>query len=324
VLKKIKIRYQEFAELMNFGPLKGHLSSGKMKRLFVKFLYHHLVHKTPMIDYVQYEYYLCNHLGREQYMDHPKLLKYMSKMNNPEKRTIFDNKTEFDRVFADYIGRDFIDCSQATLEEFSQFISINPVFFKKPIDGLFGHGADKVITDENTNLKKLFNELKTEHSICETFLTQHSEIAKFNSSSVNTIRVVTVHDGKNVNIKAAIARFGRAGRIADNFHHEGIACKLDVDSGIIISQGRNKTGERFIFHPDSKHCFLGFQMPKWQEIINFAKKLAQVVPDVKYVGWDIVLTKDSICVIEGNFGADPDIMQTLEQSGVWAEFKKYL
>lgn len=324
MISKLKTRYREFVELLNCGPLREHLSSVSTKRLFIKFLYHHLIYKTPMIDYIQYEYYLRNRLGRDQYMDNPRLLNYMRLMNNPDKRYIFDNKSDFDSTFASYIGRDFIDCSRASYEDFLDFVKKNPVFFKKPIEGLFGHGVDKITVNPKIDLTKLFTELKQEQCICETFLSQHPEMAKFNSSSVNTLRIVTVYDGLEVNVLAGIARFGRKGRIADNFHHGGIACKIDVETGIVTTTGRNRNGERFVLHPDSKICFPGFQIPKWKEVITLVKKLALVVPDVKYVGWDIVLTEDSICVIEGNYGADPDIMQTLDQKGIWYRFAKYI
>ena len=46
-----------------------------------------------------------------------------------------------------------------------------------------------------------------------------------------------------------------------------------------------------------------FTLPRWDEAVAFIKKVGAVVPQVQYVGWDIVVGDDGIALIEGNWGA---------------------
>lgn len=53
----------------------------------------------------------------------------------------------------------------------------------------------------------------------EEVVSQHNEIAEFNGSSVNTLRIVTMLCADDtVKIMAAVIRLGRSGQIVDNFH----------------------------------------------------------------------------------------------------------
>ena len=53
-------------------------------------------------------------------------------------------------------------------------------------------------------------------------------MARFNKSSVNTLRVTTLvcADG-SVKVVTAVFRVGRQGKVADNFHHYGLAALID-------------------------------------------------------------------------------------------------
>lgn len=45
---------------------------------------------------------------------------------------------------------------------------------------------------------------------------------------------------------------------------------------------------------------MGLKIPYWDEVVLMLSKAAKLVPEVKYVGWDIAITKDGPCLIEGN------------------------
>ena len=70
---------------------------------------------------------------------------------------------------------------------------------------------------------------------------QHCEMAEFNTSSVNTLRIVTMLCPDNtVIIPAAFLRMGRKGRCVDNFHFYGIAAAIDIETGIVKTTGVDK------------------------------------------------------------------------------------
>jgi hypothetical protein len=46
-----------------------------------------------------------------------------------------------------------------------------------------------------------------------------------------------------------------------------------------------------------------FQLPMMDEVRAFIDRVARVVPQVQYVGWDVVVTPDGPVLVEGNWGA---------------------
>ncbi len=314
---KITDHFVEFATWMKASSLSNKMSNIRIGWLFCKFLYHRIIHKTSLEDYVKYEFYLLNKTGRDQYINWGRRQLIVQQLNDVNDQSIFDDKAKFNERFVDYIGRAYCNVAEATLHEFQKFVSTHPKFFKKPRSGFFGIGVEQIEISPTVDIKSLYERLKTEEAICEEIIDQHSAMAAFNESSVNSIRYVTVADAKRVFVFGIAARFGRKGRIADNFHHSGIASKVDPESGILTTSGRNAKGEWFVFHPDSLHSIPGFQLPNWNKVKQLVSEIALLVPSVKYVGWDIAITENGCCVIEGNQLADPDIIQTLEQRGMW-------
>ena len=56
-------------------------------------------------------------------------------------------------------------------------------------------------------------------------------------------------------------------------------------------------------HPDSGVRIADFQLPLIDEVTAFVDQVARVVPQVQYVGWDIVVGPDGPVLVEGNWGA---------------------
>ena len=59
-------------------------------------------------------------------------------------------------------------------------------------------------------------------------------------------------------IMTADLRLGRKGKVADNFHHNGIASLIDVDTGIIYTMGIDKTEEDIFFIRTARSKLLVF------------------------------------------------------------------
>jgi hypothetical protein len=69
--------------------------------------------------------------------------------------------------------------------------------------------------------------------------------------------------------------------------------------------------------------YKGYQIPKWNEAINTAKALANILPNHKYIGWDLALTDNGWIMIEGNWGTF-DYVQMATQKGYRAEFTRLM
>ena len=294
-------------------------------KLFFDFLYEYKFNGTYLQDYIQYGFIYKTSVERKRYIVFGKLLEMMKICNNPKNRYIFDQKNIFDQYFSKYLCRTYLDTKKATFEEFANFIHNKDNFFAKQPNGMFGTGVEKVFIKNISDCKKLYDEYKKQGILCEETLTQCKEMREFNDTSINTLRIVTLRDiHGDVHIMGGLLRVGRKGKIADNFHHMGIAAYLDP-IGIVCTTGVDKNNHRYIVHPDSRKVIVGFRIPIWDKVCATVKEAAQVVPDVRYIGWDVVITEDyNVALVEGNPGADPDAEQITTKEGRWPLYNKYL
>ena len=127
-----------------------------------------------------------------------------------------------------------------------------------------------------------------------------------NPSSVNTVRVVTflTEDGK-VEIDGAVLRVGAKGSYVDSWRRGGIAAAVDLETGMVgrgIRVGECRGGRWYKKHPDNDVLIEGTILPEWHRVLIHAKQAAVSLPNARWVGWDIVITKEETVLLEGNSG----------------------
>lgn len=317
---KLKTRYNQFIEMLDKSSSIKYTDFQKNK-LFVDFLWSKLTKKTYLIDYIQYEFYNRNSLSRESFLEYNKMHKLIDIVNNKEKEDIFNSKILFNRTFKSFLNREWIEIENTTEEEFINFANRHKKIIVKPQEGSFGIGIEIFETDK-VDLVELYKKINNTKSFVESVVDQHPDLAKFNDTTLNTLRMVTMVDSKGQpHVMDAILRIGRSGKHTDNFHNQGLACIVDIDSGRVYTIARDKNYSRYILHPDSNEPICGFKVPSWDKVITKCKELALVVPDVRYVGWDIAInSKNEVVCIEGNYSADPDASQAIDQVG---KYQKY-
>lgn len=223
------------------------------------------------------------------------------------------------------MGRSVLDLDTASFEELEAFAKAHPQGFVKPREGTYGKGVEMIDFTQTSNLRALYDQLKGQDVMLEEVIQQHPLLAAFNPNSLNSLRVVTIlgTDGNPEVMPGAVLRVGRAGKIADNFHHNGIASQIDIQTGVVCSTGIDKHGNRYVLHPDSGIPIPGFAIPMWDKICQTALAAAKVVPQVRFVGWDVAVTNDTrVVLIEGNNRADPDVGQMSDGIGKWYAYKK--
>ena len=235
------------------------------------------------------------------------------------------SKAGFNHAYSEYVHRDWIDSSSCSDEEFNSFVAKHRTFFGKVPDGSGGQGA-RVVSCPEGRESDILDMCRRESLICEELIVQCEELASFNESTLNTIRVTTLlcADG-TPRITLATARFGRAGKCADNFHSGGVGAVVDIESGAIISEAIDMYHQRSAVHPDSGKEILGFQIPRWEEIKATVLSSALKYPEARHVGWDVALTSDgNIEYVEGNCLPGFDVMQSPDQVGRRAMYDRYL
>jgi len=170
----------------------------------------------------------------------------------------------------------------------------------------------------------VYNLLSEDSSyFCEEFFAQSGPLGEVNPSSVNTVRIVTLNDTEDIHIMAAFVRFGGKGAVVDNFHNQGFGCEVDIETGIIVSGGVDKQGNRIVVHPASGKIVCGIQIPQWKKVIAMAKEAALVHPEIGFTGWDFAVSNDKINIIEAN--EQPNFgIQGRTGRGVLPEYKEVM
>ena len=316
---------ERLTESWRFADEKiGHLNTARKLFVLLDSAWERYVHGANKVDYFQYGFYFKRRPAREQFVTISKLRTFHRTLNDKSKSRIFADKAAFAATFAAYMGRDILDMNSASREMYDRFTAKHDRMFVKPRDGTYGKGVELL---ECSAPEAAYDKLFGKNVLLEEVIRQHPDMAAYNDSSLNSLRVVTLlrANGEPVLLPGSAVRFGRKGRIADNFHHGGVAAQIDNDTGIVVTKGIDKAGCRYTVHPDSGLPVVGFRIPLWDEIRRTVLAAAKVVPEVRYVGWDVAVTDDGrVILVEGNDRADPDLSQMSSDVGQWPVFKKYL
>lgn len=284
------------------------------------------------MDYFEFEFYLLNASERATYVTGRINSEVVGKYNKKEDYDKLNDKVQFNNLFKSFLGREFLDLRNVTFKEFKEFVLDKDKIVAKPLDLCGGKGVEIINIDKSKlkneyNVLKIYNGLmKNNQFLVEDFIEQHESISKLYSGSVNSLRVVTfLDDNGNVQILNTILKIGNGGSV-DNFSSGGMYSFVN-DKGYVYVSAIDEEGNIFKKHPISGVKIDGFKIPHYEKIQPFVEKLAKVVPTLRYVGWDIVITKTGVVVIEGNqfpgiFQVKPSISGI--KTGSLPKYKEYM
>ena len=212
------------------------------------------------------------------------------------------------------------------INKLREFIERYKEVIVKPVDSALGNGVFKLKASDANAIDELEQGVKDGHSyLLEEIVKNHPVIKAFHPSSLNTVRMVTCIDSKgDFHIVSSLIRIGSGDAVIDNAKGGGMMCPIYPDNGIICGDAYDMSGHRYKRHPDSDLLFVGTQIPRWNEVLDYTEKLARHVTYARYVGWDIVITENGIDVLEGNIPAGENITQIARGEGVYEELKSYV
>ena len=110
----------------------------------------------------------------------------------------------------------------------------------------------------------------------------------------------------------------------DNVHSGGIAAGVDIITGTVITPARDKHFKSYCYHPYTGEKIIGFEIPFWDDVVALALKASERTPQLKYVSWDIAVTKNGPVLIEGNWDAEFYAEQEIFETGLRKRYVKLL
>ncbi len=248
-------------------------------------------------------------------------LLYVKYLDKKEDLILLNDKYETYKKLREYYKRDVICIyTEDDYPVFSEFVLKHPEFVVKPKNLGRARGVHyasvkgfseeekklffKELLDEGKQNEKKYKESVDDSVVIEELIEEDPALAKFHPGSVNALRITTVKVGDKVYNWRPWIKTGRG----DNFvtaAFVGSPCAgIDCETGKIVTNGRTENGEDFESHPDSGVPFIGYQIPQWDKLLSMVKEMALLLPTLRYIGWDLVLSKKGWCVMEANDKAE--------------------
>ena len=297
------MKYKSFFNTINVV----HEKSGKSKiAIFFDILYCAKKYGAGHNDYKVFEFYNMPKENRDTYLTRFRNKKIIEYLNDARYRELFDNKALFNERFKDYLKRDFANIDKLDLNEFERFISKHKTIFCKPYNGDSGKAIEKLNVSDFKSIEEMYNYIKDKRiGVLESVIEQHEDMAKVNPYAVNCMRLVTVvRNNKDVDVLYGVVKFGCSTSFVDNMGFGAVSAMIDLKTGKVSSAAQTAKGELVEVHPISGITFKGFQIPLFADAIEFIKKAALEIPEVRQVGWDICISKEGPAIVEGNDWTD--------------------
>ncbi len=320
------VRFEKMNQMMEVVKKKsGH---GKA-RTFCDMLWCAARYGAGYYDYTMFGFYDMNGKQRNTYLTRVRNKKVCDIMNQDGFGELFDDKLQFNPRFEAFLHRRVLNAKTATVEEMEDFLKDQEYFFAKPNRGTCGNGIEKCRTADFPSAEAALEYVrKKDLLVLEQVLPQHPDMARLHPQSVNTMRIVTDRVDDVVHIAYIVVKIGRGDGFCDNSGQGGVICRVDPETGKIVSVATDDYFNIFEKHPDTGIEFKGYQLPMHKQAIELAKKAALVVPEIRHVGWDVAITPDGPALIEGNDYPGTDLCQLAphfpEKQGFWPYYKQIL
>lgn len=205
--------------------------------------------------------------------------------------------------FKELFKRDFVVIKKSEdYDKFIEFIDKHPVFVEKKVFSSMGKGTRLVDSNAfSCTLKEYFlNLISNGKYLLEELVIQNNEMARYNSTSVNTIRCITLKTKNDVIIPYCFLRVGRNGSFVDNGGAGGILVGVNPRNGELFTDGYDEYRNIYKKHPDNEIEFKGKYIPSWNDLITLCKTQAKEVDEIAYLSWDLAYTESGWVVIEVN------------------------
>lgn len=253
-------------------------------------------------DYVDYDFAMLTRAERATFMTHSISNHIAMKYDHPDYREVFHDKLAFNRAFDAYLGREWLDVSASSVDQVRDFTQRHGrVMGKVPVSDS-GHGVSRYEADAISDWAEFRSGLLAKgQTLLEEYIKQHPTLAAVCPGTANTTRITTFFDGTETHVLSMAQKFGR-GEASDQQTFGGFYTMLNLD-GSARGSGYDSHDNVHATHPESGISIPDFQLPMVDELFKFIDQVARVVPQMQYVGWDVVIGETRPVLVEGNWAA---------------------
>lgn len=282
------------------------------------------------MDYKIAQMWKLNHPQRKTVITRGVSNSIVRRMNDKQYWHLFDDKATFNELFRAYIPRQWVRINADTsFDQVMPLLALEKPLIWKPLEGSSGQGIQSFHPEKWADQTEAFFQelMNMGDGILEEMVVQHPDLAALCPTSVNTCRIATLLGDKAQGIVYAFLRIGN-GKVMDNVDCGGMAARIDIDTGTILTVGADKQGNTFETHPITATPIVGFTIPHWELAKAMCLEAAQKMPQMRFVAWDVAITPDGATFIEGNSFPSHAVPQFAahypDGIGILPEFQKFI
>ena len=283
-------------------------------------------YKTTPSEYFLFKFREKTDKERATYLSDSVIMNEVAKTIN---RRVHDeeleNKYNFYKLNRQFFKREAILVSDEKDYQIFNKIASKRHLIAKPNTGSVGSGIMVFHIQNDADREEAWKKLMEKKSewIVEELIAQSKEMAVWNESSVNTIRVNSFLHGDKFEVLCPFIRTGRKGSIVDNGGQGGLFASIDPQTGIICTVGMDEHEREYKEHPDTGVKFVGWQVPCWRELMKTSEAVHRNMRNHIYISWDFALSDNGWVLIEGNWG-EFVAQQITNKRGFKNDFMQYL
>jgi hypothetical protein len=329
--------------------------------VLIKMLACRLLYDFGPQDYVLFNFNNKPFSDAPNYMRKPELEAIQVRINKKSARELVNNKLEFNikcrkhdlptpAIFAIIAPKGYSQYRDDFnfIENVEQLIQVlkeheDGRYLFKPIAGSHGAGLvrfyfsnSQILNDDmkEVDLSYLFSTHSSDTCyILQKCLLPHPSLHQLMpDGSLGTVRMVTLGHGPDLTHFSPCLRVPVGKSIADNFGHgksQNLLTAVDIETGrLSLPYGADSLGLGLIGtvdnHPSNQFKIEGHIFPFWNEMMALVDKASMDFSELSTIGWDVALTEDGPCLIEGNWRYDCDLLQVAFDKGLKKELSQLL
>ena len=204
-------------------------------------------------------------------------------------------------------------CTVSDMEDALRRSAFSRLVLKPSVDTCSGVGVmlfervgnDYVALKENAKLTDDFLLSYGDDFILQEAIEQHPDLARFNPTSVNTLRLLTYRSVKDerVHVVAGILRVGRDGEVCDNAHMGGRIVGINLRTGNLGNYVCDQYGNRSDTWNGTDFLTERYTIPQWDKALEFAEYVSGRIHHHRLIQLDVTIDKQGIPrLIEFNVG----------------------
>ena len=242
--------------------------------------------------------YSVNYLPNDLYINY-----IDSFYNDAKKAVVLENKCYFQKMFPDVKQPEMVcyrmnrfwyvpSGERVGFAEIEKAVAAEKTVVVKQAAGSSGghavsfldNNSEHYLTDFASTVAAIPDDIVVQRPIM-----QHEKLSALNSSSVNSLRIVSLLRKDDVKVYSVVLRMGVAGMRVDNESSGGINCGVREDGTLRSEAHIKETGKSYRSHPSSGVVFEGYAIPSFDRVIDTVKRMHPQIPHFRLVSWDFTV-----------------------------------